>query len=102
MPNSDKKTPHIVNNDLYESLIKENNTLRKTLRDVSAVGASIMFHTHRNDCNFTRDFLKSIVGIIHEIEVQKVDSIYKDALALASEPSVVEQLHSSRFNPIKS
>ena len=102
MPNRNKQTTHIVNNDLYESLIEENDLLRQKLREVSAVGASIMFHTHRNDCNFTRDFLKSIVGITHEIEVRKVDSIYKDGLALASEPSVLEQLHFSRFNPVKS
>ena len=97
MPNSDKKTPHIVNNDLYESLIAENKTLRKKLIEVSAVGATMMFHTHRSDCiNFTRDFLKSLVSVGHEVKVQDLQSMYQDGYDLASKPSVLEQFHSSR------
>ncbi len=96
MPTTKKQTSYIIDNQLYVSLIKENKTLRKKLGEVSAVGASMMFHTHRADCNFTRDFLKSIVNISYEINAQDIDSIYKDGHDLALKPSVIEQFESTR------
>jgi hypothetical protein len=90
MPNT--KSQHIIDTSLYEALVEENTKLRNTLLEVSAVGASMMFHTHRNDCSsFTRDFLKSIVSITHEIDVQKVQDIYRDAYEVANRPGVLDR-----------
>ena len=103
MSNVKKQMPQIIDTNLYESLIDENKRLREKLRDVSAVGASIMFHTHRDDCShFTRDFLKAIVTISHEIKVQEVQTIYEDAYEFASEPGVLELFQSTRFGQEKS
>ena len=103
MSNAKKQTPQIIDNYLYESLIDENNRLREKLREVSAVGISVMFHTHRDDCShFTRDFLKAIVMISNEIKVQEVQTIYQDAYELASEPGVIEQFQTTRFHQEKS
>ena len=90
MPNT--KTQQIIDTSLYDSLIEENKRLRNSLLEVSAVGVSMMFHTHRNDCSsFTRDFLKSIVSITHEIDVQEVQNIYRDAYEVANRPGVLDQ-----------
>ena len=103
MTNAKTQTPQIIDSHLYESLIDENTRLREKLREVSAVGVSVMFHTHREDCShFTRDFLKAIVMISHEIKVQEVQTIYQDAYEFASEPGVLEQFQATRFQQEKS
>lgn len=90
MPNT--KHQHTIDTSLYEALVEENKKLRNALLEVSAVGASMMFHTHRNDCSsFTRDFLKAIVSITHEIDIQNVQNIYREAYEVANRPGVLDR-----------
>lgn len=82
-----------IDTNLLYSLVEENEELRRLLREVSAVGTSMMFHTHRYDCSsFTRDFLKSIVSIAHQIDAKRIETIYKEAYETASSPGVVHKL----------
>ncbi len=84
-----------IDNKVLSLLVEENESMRRMLLEVSAVATSMMFHTHRHDCsNYTRDFLKAIVSISHEIEAKRIETIYKDAYDLASAPGVVHQLTS--------
>ncbi len=95
MPEKKTQDINIQNIDpgLLYSLVEENENMRRLLLEVSAVGTSMMFHTHRYDCSsFTRDFLKSIVSLAHQIDAKRIETIYKDAYDFASEPSVIHQL----------
>ena len=95
MDSMSKKQTQIIDHDLYLSLVEENKQLRLMLCEVSSVGVSMMYHTHKSDCShFTRDFLKSIVSMAHDIEAQRVHSIYEKAYSVATSPGVLEQFYS--------
>jgi hypothetical protein len=89
---SSKSQSQIVDRELYQALINENHVLREKLLNVSALGTTMMFHTHNKDCdNFTRDFLKAIVSIDHHIKIADIKNMYQQGYELAAKPSVLEE-----------
>jgi len=91
---SSKSKSQIVDSDLYQALIDENQILREKLFDVSAVGTSMMFHTHRSDAErFDRTVLKGVTALMQHLEVKDLQNIYEQGYKLASSPSVIEQLN---------
>lgn len=78
--------------ELVEKLAHENQSLRQQLQDVSAVGITMMHHTHQPDCSFTRDFLKSVLTIAQKIEVQDVQHVFKNAYEFSTEPGVLQDM----------
>ena len=81
MPGEKQHNPHA----LIQDLIDENIELRKALSEVSAVGATMMFHTHRPDCSkFSEDFLKAVVRIGQALECTRINDVFQDGLSLAA------------------
>lgn len=81
---------------LIQALINENTELRKALSEVSAVGATMMFHTHRRDCSgFSQDFLKAVVQIDQTLECSRINDVFQDGLSLATSSPAWEkhQMH---------
>ena len=83
--NSRDEASNVDDHDLIQALINENVQLRKTLSEVSAVGATMMFHTHRQDCSgFSREFLKAVVQISQALECVEITNIFHDGLEMAA------------------
>jgi hypothetical protein len=83
---------------LIQALIDENTALRKALSEVSAVGATMMFHTHRRDCAaFSTDFLKAVVQIDQTLECARINDVFQDGLSLAASVPAWEQ-HQAPLN----
>ncbi len=92
MASSSQPKSQIIDSDLYKALIEENQVLRDKLLDVSALGTTMMFHTHRKDCDsFSRSALKSVVEIVQHLKVEDLQTMYQQGYDLASRPSVLEQ-----------
>lgn len=89
------KTKPFISPELIVKLAQENHSLRQQLQDVSAVGITMMHHTHQPDCSFTRDFLKSVLTIAQKIEVQDVQNVFKNAYELSTEPGVLQDMKAS-------
>ncbi len=82
-PSSEVDVTHAQH--LIQALIDENIELRKALSEVSAVGATMMFHTHRPDCSrFSEDFLKAVVQIDQTLECARINDVFQDGLSLAA------------------
>ena len=90
---SSQPKSQIIDSNLYKALIKENQVLRDRLINVSSVGISAMFHTHRSDAErFDRTVLKGVTSLMQHLEVKDLQNIYEQGYKLASAPSVIEQL----------
>ncbi len=88
--------------EMVRSLIDENQMLRESLRHVSAVGVTMMHHTHRANCSdFSEDFLKSVITIDKELEVRRIGKIYEEGYHLATGVSVIDTTDSSVFEDAK-
>ena len=82
---------------LIQDLIDENIALRKTLSEVSALGATMMFHTYRADCShFTEDFLKAVVRIDQTLHCGELNELFQQGIRLAASTPACEM---NRFHP---
>ena len=82
----------IVDGDLYQALIDENKALRDKLAQVSSVGISAMFHTHREEAeSYSRAVLKGAAELIQSVKVEDLHKVYEQGYELASAPSVLEK-----------
>ena len=85
-------TSQIVDSVLYQALINENKQLREALLNVSSVGISAMFHTHRFEAeSFNRTVLKGVAELMSSVQVEELNRIYEQGYELASAPSVLEK-----------
>lgn len=88
-----KSSPSIiVDGELYQALIDENQALRDKLAQVSSVGISAMFHTHRGEAeSYSRAVLKGAAELMNRVKIEDIHKVYEQGYQLASAPSVLEQ-----------
>jgi hypothetical protein len=86
------RSQQIVDRELYQALIAENQALREQLVNVSSLGITAMFQTHRSDAErFDKTILKGVAEIMQHIEVSELKKLYEQGYQMAAAPSVIEK-----------